>query len=226
MIFDPAISGAASASAWIPLLYDTIIFGLTLYRTVPPIYREEASYIIKRLLEDGILYYSVIFSVTFVLTFMIVAAPPGTKNIAAQMEQLVTVAMMSRITIHLKRAGDQLRRENNNNITTLSSPKTIFFNNNQHRRHSSTQFWDHPYPFDTSIMPEEEEDSESRRLSADQTPLPPSQSPSIIHDVDTERISTAGTSSGSNNHHHHHDIIHKPPPLVIARPKIHDIQIV
>jgi hypothetical protein len=50
-------SGADSASAWMPLLYDTIIFGLTLYRTVPPIRREEASYIIKRLLEDGILYF-------------------------------------------------------------------------------------------------------------------------------------------------------------------------
>jgi hypothetical protein len=127
---------------------------------------------------------------------------------------------MSRITIHLKRAGDQLR--NDNNITTLSSPKTIFFNN-QHRRPSSTQFWDHPYPFDTSIMPEEE-DPEPRRLSADQTPLPPSPSPSIIHDVPAERISTAGSSS--NHHHRRHDIIHKPPPLVIARPKIHDIQIV
>jgi len=105
----------ASSSAWIPLLYDTIIFVLTLYRTVPPIRREEASYILKRLLEDGLLYYrsvdclhltsnvihdvvidefwanlffeifiSAIFSVTCVLTFMIVAAPPGTKNIAAQ----------------------------------------------------------------------------------------------------------------------------------------------
>ena len=113
LVFFSNRSGLASASAWIPLLYDTIIFGLTLYRTVPPIRREEASYIIKRLLEDGILYYryyiscfqfiyqirsdhpsfffkkkttitSVIFSVTFVLTFMIVAAPPGTKNIAAQ----------------------------------------------------------------------------------------------------------------------------------------------
>ncbi|KAF9558955.1 hypothetical protein CPC08DRAFT_638345, partial [Agrocybe pediades] len=84
MVFDPAISNLASSSAWIPLLYDTIIFGLTLYRTVPPIRREEASYIVKRLLEDGLLYYSVIFSVTCILTFMIVAAPPGTKNIAAQ----------------------------------------------------------------------------------------------------------------------------------------------
>jgi hypothetical protein len=50
-------SALASSSAWIPLLYDTIIFALTLYRTVPPIRREEASYIVKRLLEDGLLYY-------------------------------------------------------------------------------------------------------------------------------------------------------------------------
>ena len=131
--------------------------------------------------------------------------------------------MMSRITIHLKRAGDQLR-DPNNNLTTLSSPKTIFFN--RHRRHSSTQFWDHPYPFDTTVMPEDEEDSEDpRRLSADQMPLPQSSSPSIIHDQDVaaERSSTAPGSSSCSNHH---DIIHKPLPLVIARPKIQDIQIV
>ncbi|KAF9032767.1 hypothetical protein BJ165DRAFT_1516714 [Panaeolus papilionaceus] len=107
MVFDPAISAIASSSAWIPLLYDTIIFGLTLYRTVPSIRRQEASYIVERLLEDGMLYYSVIFTVTCVLTFMIVAAQPGTKNIAAQLEQLITVAMMSRITINLKKAGDR-----------------------------------------------------------------------------------------------------------------------
>jgi len=222
MIFDPAISGAASASAWMPLLYDTIIFGLTLYRTVPPIRREEASYIIKRLLEDGILYYSVIFSVTFVLTFMIVAAPPGTKNIAAQMEQLVTVAMMSRITIHLKRAGNHHLRDNNyntNNNTTLSSPKTIFFN----RERLSTQFWDHHHPFDTT-MPEEVEE-EHPRLSADQEtqlpptpPLRPPSSPSTINDDDDVEA--------ERNHQHDHRVIQKPLPLVIARQKIHDIQIV
>jgi len=130
MIFDPSMSSAASASAWVPLLYDTIIFGLTIYRTLPPILREEASYIIKRLLEDGLLYYSVIFSVTFVLTFMIVGAPPGTKNICAQMEQLITVAMMSRITLNLKRAGEQLNAD-------LSSPKSLLFDR---RRRRSRQF--------------------------------------------------------------------------------------
>ncbi|KAF8187770.1 hypothetical protein BJ912DRAFT_969587 [Pholiota molesta] len=137
MVFDPAISGAASASAWIPLLYDTIIFGLTLYRTLPPIRREEATYIVKRLLEDGILYYSVIFSITFILTFMIVAAPPGTKNICAQMEQLITVAMMSRITLNLKKAGHRL------NSTTLPTPKSLLFDRRKRRRRSSAT---NPYP--------------------------------------------------------------------------------
>ncbi|KAJ7163099.1 hypothetical protein C8R46DRAFT_1221894 [Mycena filopes] len=107
MVFDPAISTAASASAWYPLLYDSIVFALTVNRTLPAIRKKEAGFIVKKLLEDGLLYYSVIFSITFVLTFMIVGAPPGTKNICAQMEQLITmkVAMMSRITLSLKRAG-------------------------------------------------------------------------------------------------------------------------
>jgi len=135
MVFDPSISAAASSSAWIPLLYDTIIFGLTLFRTVPPIRREEASYIIKRLLEDGLLYYSVIFTVTFVLTFMIVAAPPGTKNICAQMEQLITVAMMSRITLNLKKAGHQL----SNSEDCFTVPKTLLFDRRKRKRGSSSQ---------------------------------------------------------------------------------------
>ncbi|KAJ7457645.1 hypothetical protein B0H11DRAFT_2243400 [Mycena galericulata] len=107
MVFDPEISHAASASAWYPLMYDSIVFALTVNRTLPSIRKKEAGYIVKKLLEDGLLYYSVIFSITFVLTFMIVGAPPGTKNICAQMEQLITVAMMSRITLSLKKAGRQ-----------------------------------------------------------------------------------------------------------------------
>ncbi|KAJ6584611.1 hypothetical protein B0H19DRAFT_1249567 [Mycena capillaripes] len=105
MVFDPEISTAASASAWYPLLYDSIVFALTVNRTLPSIRKKQAGFIVKKLLEDGLLYYSVIFSITFVLTFMIVGAPPGTKNICAQMEQLLTVAMMSRITLSLKKAG-------------------------------------------------------------------------------------------------------------------------
>lgn len=105
MLFDhskPYAVILASSSAWIPLLYDTIVFGLTLRKTVPPLRRAQASYIIQRLLEDGILYYrwvnatsaeqrpqqnhlySVILSVTMVLTIMVVTAPEGIQNVAAQ----------------------------------------------------------------------------------------------------------------------------------------------
>ena len=141
--------------------------------------------------------------------------------------------MMSRITIHLKRAGDRLRHTDsgniiiNNNLTTLSSPKTIFFKRERH----STQF-------DTTFMTEEEGGKEGEgeghtRLSADRgsqslPPLPPSSSSNNTNEDDNdndevaaERVSTAGSSSN-----HHHDLIHKPPPLVLARPKFHDIEVV
>ncbi|KAJ8691068.1 hypothetical protein PTI98_010674 [Pleurotus ostreatus] len=87
-IFDPKYSAAATSSAWFPLLYDSIVLLLTLYRTWPSIRRREAGFIMNRLFEDGLLYYSVIFSVTLVLTIMIIAAPPGLQNITAQLEQL------------------------------------------------------------------------------------------------------------------------------------------
>ncbi|TFK38997.1 hypothetical protein BDQ12DRAFT_650645 [Crucibulum laeve] len=137
MIFDPAISAAASSSAWIPLLYDTLIFGLTLYRTIPPIRREEASYIIKRLLEDGLLYYSVIFSVTLVLTIMILSAPSGTKNIAAHTDLGPKVAMMSRITLNLRKAGRSMDEY------TFSRPKSFLFDRRRRQRQSIDRL-EHP----------------------------------------------------------------------------------
>ncbi|KAI0785134.1 hypothetical protein C8Q75DRAFT_735569 [Abortiporus biennis] len=93
----------ASASAWLPLLYDTVILILTLNRTLQPVRHQAAGKIMRVLLRDGILYYSVIFSINLVLTLMIASAPPGIQNITAQLEYLLTVAMMSRITIHLKK---------------------------------------------------------------------------------------------------------------------------
>jgi len=101
MIYHSGPAGSA-ASAWIPLLYDTIVLLLTLYITVPSIRRDGRGHIVRTIFTDGLLYYGVICTVTLVLTIMIAAAPPGVKNITAQLELLLTVTMMSRITIHLK----------------------------------------------------------------------------------------------------------------------------
>ncbi|KAJ7896583.1 hypothetical protein B0H13DRAFT_2522823, partial [Mycena leptocephala] len=129
MIFPPNISAIASSSAWLPLLYESVVLVLTLLKTVPLVRKNWGSFMgnrpWKRLVEDGLLYYTAIFSVTLVLTIMIVSAPPGLKNIAAQyvqllpasdpaaetsvrrLELLITVQMMSRITLNLKKFGHQ-----------------------------------------------------------------------------------------------------------------------
>jgi len=117
MIFPPSLSAIASSSAWLPLLYDSCVLILTLLKTVPATVkgrrvpanrnrkRRDGSSIMKRLFQDGLIYYSAIFAVNAVLTIMIISAPPGLKNIAAQLELLVTVTMMSRITLNLKKLG-------------------------------------------------------------------------------------------------------------------------
>ncbi|KAI1790139.1 hypothetical protein LXA43DRAFT_1149566 [Ganoderma leucocontextum] len=109
MIFDSSrLPGvAASATAWTVLVYDTIVLLLTVYRTYSSVRYKSVAGMMRTLLKEGVAYYSVIFSVTLVLTLMIVFAPPGIQNLCAQMEYLLTVTMMSRITLHLKRAAHE-----------------------------------------------------------------------------------------------------------------------
>lgn len=105
MIIDPKIHRAiASSTAWFPLLYDTVVVALTLYRTADVLYRnaKTTGQIFRALLEEGLLYYSVICTVTLTLTIMIASTEASIRNVTAQLELCLTVAMMSRITLHLK----------------------------------------------------------------------------------------------------------------------------
>ncbi|KAI0265572.1 hypothetical protein BC834DRAFT_877556 [Gloeopeniophorella convolvens] len=104
MVFDSSIGPVlASTSAWMPLVYDTVVVSLTLARTLRSVMDRTAGEIWGVLLREGLLYYSVICSVTLVLTLMIIIADQSVKLITAQLELCLTVTMMSRITLHLKR---------------------------------------------------------------------------------------------------------------------------
>uniref|UniRef100_A0A0W0GAI5 Uncharacterized protein n=1 Tax=Moniliophthora roreri TaxID=221103 RepID=A0A0W0GAI5_MONRR len=108
MIFEANNHGMrvlAASTAWLPLVYDTAVFCLTFYKTYPKLRLMSTSRVMKQLLRDGIVYYGVILAVTLVLTLMIAYAPPGLQNVAAQLELLLTVTMMSRITLNLKKCN-------------------------------------------------------------------------------------------------------------------------
>ncbi|KAG2340180.1 hypothetical protein BDR05DRAFT_967216 [Suillus weaverae] len=105
MEFSNSVGGLASAWAWVPLCYDTVVFALTLNRTLPSIQNKEAGHIVHTLFTNGVLFYSVMCAINLIFTIMVVRAPQGLKNITGQLELILTVAMMSRITLSLKKEG-------------------------------------------------------------------------------------------------------------------------
>ena len=75
MIFSGNIgSFPPSLTAWIPLLYDTMVIGLVLYKCLPQ-KKLSMSHVVDTLIKDGLLYYGVLFAVNLVLGVMIIAAP-------------------------------------------------------------------------------------------------------------------------------------------------------
>jgi len=102
MIMDPAVGWIASSSAWLPLLYDTVVIALTLRRTASFVTAKNPSRLFVVMLQEGLLYYSVICTITLILTVMIISSNSGVRFITAQLELCLTVGMMSRITIHLR----------------------------------------------------------------------------------------------------------------------------
>jgi hypothetical protein len=93
----------ASSTAWLPLLFDTTVMFLTMYRTGSSVYSKNASEIFRVLFREGLLYYrcvdvhpplpstqclqiprSCICTLTLVLTIMINTTGPGIRNVVSQ----------------------------------------------------------------------------------------------------------------------------------------------
>ncbi|KAG7088746.1 hypothetical protein E1B28_012714 [Marasmius oreades] len=107
MIFDAKSIGEkvlSASTAWLPLIYDTTVFLLTLYRTLPFVRNASLSReLMKQLLEDGIIYYGVILAVALALTIMMIAAADGLRNVAAQLQLLLSVNHYNTIAVAMRR---------------------------------------------------------------------------------------------------------------------------
>jgi hypothetical protein len=93
----------ASSTAWLPLLYDTVVVTLTLKRTVSYLDSSNPGHIFRVLLREGLLYYrcvctrltydllplskpgnSVICTITLTFTIMIVTTTQSIRNVTGQ----------------------------------------------------------------------------------------------------------------------------------------------
>ncbi|EIW82654.1 hypothetical protein CONPUDRAFT_151718 [Coniophora puteana RWD-64-598 SS2] len=93
--------GVGSASLALNMLYDTMVFGFILVKTLPFRPHRNTNTITRTLAADGLLYYFVVLAVNIVWTIMLLDAPDGLKDVTGQLKLLLTVAMGSRITLNL-----------------------------------------------------------------------------------------------------------------------------
>jgi len=92
----------ASSTAWLPLVFDTTVMFLTMYRTARSFKSGTKSDMVHVLFNEGLLYYSFICTITLILTIMINTADQGIRNVGSQLHLCLTVTLMSRITLDLR----------------------------------------------------------------------------------------------------------------------------
>ncbi|CAA7261274.1 unnamed protein product [Cyclocybe aegerita] len=88
---------------WVsPLVTDTCIFALTLWRTRKYISRSGAAPTLHLFVRDGVLYFLVIFMANLLNTLLFFLAPEGLRAIGASFSQLITALMVSRLVLNLR----------------------------------------------------------------------------------------------------------------------------
>ncbi|KAJ7482292.1 hypothetical protein B0H11DRAFT_2232510 [Mycena galericulata] len=88
-----------------PIVTDTFIFFLTLWRTVRYQKRHGRMNYMQIIMRDGILYFGVIFSVNMMNCVIFFAAPTDLKAIGASFSQIMTAVMISRLHLNLRRGS-------------------------------------------------------------------------------------------------------------------------
>ncbi|KAF9056979.1 hypothetical protein BJ165DRAFT_1335673 [Panaeolus papilionaceus] len=109
-------------SLWVsPLILDSIIFGLTLWRTRMYVKDSGVTPTVHIFLRDGALYFAIIFLANLMNTLIFFLSPTDLKAVGATFSQLITSVMVSRLVLNL-RSSDPSARED----TGLSSYSSGF----------------------------------------------------------------------------------------------------
>ncbi|KAI0045797.1 hypothetical protein FA95DRAFT_88489 [Auriscalpium vulgare] len=96
--------GRHLATGWSGVLvFDTIIFILTLYKGVKLGFRTEKG-LLQVLIKDGTVYFTVLFLVNFGNILMLLMAPPILKTSTAALTNILSSTLISRVMLNLRAA--------------------------------------------------------------------------------------------------------------------------
>ncbi|KAF8583358.1 hypothetical protein K439DRAFT_1412273 [Ramaria rubella] len=91
------------AAFWMsPLVLDTVIFTLTLYKTRQCRKKAQEVSLLRLLLKDGIIYYVVICGVNVLNVLVYLSAPIDLKAVGATFSYVMTTIMISRLVLNLQ----------------------------------------------------------------------------------------------------------------------------
>ncbi|ETW77234.1 hypothetical protein HETIRDRAFT_326903, partial [Heterobasidion irregulare TC 32-1] len=101
------IGRVSTVYLFMELTYDSLIFLLTIARTIYMHWMHQRSgpstrTLMDKLIRDGAAYFAAIFSMTLTWVLMIMYAPTGLRGIASIPSACVTTVMISRITLNIR----------------------------------------------------------------------------------------------------------------------------
>ncbi|KAJ1303598.1 hypothetical protein OPQ81_011781 [Rhizoctonia solani] len=97
-------NGRYAAAFWFaPVTTDTLIFGLTVFKSLEYIYKTRYRVpLVRVILRDGILHFTVILCANLLNCLLYYLAPGSLKVIGASFSQIITVVMISRLQLNLR----------------------------------------------------------------------------------------------------------------------------
>jgi hypothetical protein len=111
MRLNGGISGLSLISYWIGnTTFDTVIFILTVYKTLSLYRAGHRLPLVTLLLRDGALYFGVIFCANTMTILTFAFAPPTLKVVHATFAHVVTVILVSHLILNLKQKGAAERK--------------------------------------------------------------------------------------------------------------------
>ncbi|KAF8577322.1 hypothetical protein K439DRAFT_1664259 [Ramaria rubella] len=103
----PSLGAAAGAYLVVDLFFDVSIFALTMARTWKAFWNHRGPGLLRRISQDGAVYFVMIFTLNSVWLFMVLFATPTLKYINALPAIMLDVTMINRLTMSLRRGDDQ-----------------------------------------------------------------------------------------------------------------------